>query len=165
MRHSCACVLIPPIPDEHFIRYVSLAVSLNAEFVPPNGAPAMLYVRPLAIGTGAQLNIIPPLEFNFCVFVLPTAALLGVSDPVAALVLDDFDRAAPRGTGSAKIEGNYAPVMRWQRSAKEEGFAITLHLDSQTRSQVEEFSAAGFIGVYKKSELDTNLLFQTAPVS
>ncbi|KAF2193884.1 branched-chain amino acid aminotransferase II [Zopfia rhizophila CBS 207.26] len=158
MRHSCACVSIPPISDEHFIRCVSLAVSLNAEFVPPNGAPAMLYVRPLALGTGAQVNIVPPSEFTFCVFVLPSATLLGVSDPVAALVLDDFDRAAPRGTGSAKVGGNYAPVMRWQRSAKEEGFAITLHLDSQTRSQVEEFSAAGFIGVYKKPGLGYTLV-------
>jgi branched-chain amino acid aminotransferase len=157
-RHSCDCVSIPPITDEHFIRCISLAVSLNAEFVPPNGAPAMLYVRPLALGTGAQVNIIPPTAFTFCVFVLPSAALLGVSAPVAALVLDEFDRAAPRGTGSAKVGGNYAPVMRWQRSAKEEGYAITLHLDSQTRSLIEEFSVAGFIGVYKKSESEYKLV-------
>jgi branched-chain amino acid aminotransferase len=112
----------------------------------------MLYIRPLALGTGAQVNIVPPTEFTFCVFVLPSAAILGVSAPVAALVLDEFDRAAPRGTGSAKVGGNYAPVMRWQRSAKDEGYAITLHLDSQTRSLIEEFSAAGFIGVYKQPE-------------
>lgn len=157
MRHSCACVSIPPISDEHFIRCVSLAVSLNAEFVPPSGAPAMLYVRPLALGTGPQVNIVAPSEFTFCVFALPSAALLGASKPVAALVLEDFDRAAPRGTGSAKIGGNYAPVMRWQRRAKEEGFATTLHLDSLTRSEVEEFSAAGFIGVTKGPDLGYTL--------
>lgn len=149
MRDSCACVSIPPISDEHFIRCVLLAVSLNAEFVPPHCAPAMLYVRPLALGTGAQVNIVPPSEFTFCVFVLPSAALLGASKPVKALVLDDFDRAAPRGTGAAKVGGNYAPVMRWQRQAARDGFGTTLHLDSRTRSEIEEFSAAGFIGVTK----------------
>ncbi|KAI9776754.1 MAG: hypothetical protein M1839_009398 [Geoglossum umbratile] len=152
MQHSCECVSIPPLPQDHFTRCVSLAVALNAEFVPPFEAAAALYVRPLAFGSGAQLNIIPPSEFTFCVFVLPTAALLGHAAPVAALVLEDFDRAAPRGTGSAKVGGNYAPVMRWQKKAKEEGFGITLHLDSRTQSEIEEFSSAGFIGVKKNAD-------------
>jgi branched-chain amino acid aminotransferase len=126
---------------------------LNAEFVPPSGAPAALYVRPLAFGSGPQLNVIPPSEFTFCVFVQPTAALLGQSKPVSALVLEDFDRAAANGTGSAKVGGNYAPVMRWQAQARSEGFAITLHLDSRTQTEIEEFSAAGFIGV-KRAKKD-----------
>jgi branched-chain amino acid aminotransferase len=147
MQHSCAAVSIPPIPQPLFTRAVSLAVALNAEFVPPAGAPAALYIRPLAFGSGAQLNIVPPSEFAFCVFVQPTAALLGRSRAVSALVLEEFDRAAPNGTGSAKVGGNYAPVMRWAAMAKGEGFGITLHLDSRTQSEVEEFSAAGFVGV------------------
>ena len=158
MQTSCECVSIPPIPQHHFIRCVSLAVSLNAGFVPPFEAPAILYVRPLAFGSGAQLNIIPPTEFTFCVFVQPTAALLGHAAPVAALLLEEFDRAAPRGTGGAKIGGNYAPLMRWQKRAKEEGFGITLHLDSQTRSEIEEFSAAGFIGVKKNPDTKYTLV-------
>jgi len=147
MQHSCQCVSIPKIPTLHFQRCVSLAVSLNAEFVPPCEAPAALYIRPMAFGSGGQLNIIPPNEFTFCVFVQPTGALLGHAAPVSALVLEEYDRAAPRGTGSAKVGGNYAPMMRWQRKAKEEGYGITLHLDSQTQTQIEEFSAAGFIAV------------------
>lgn len=153
MQRSCEYVSIPPIPQHHFTRCVSMAVALNAEFVPPHEAPAALYVRPLAFGSGAQLNIIPPTEFTFCVYVQPTAALLGHAAAVAALILEDFDRAATRGTGSAKVGGNYAPVMRWQKKAKEEGFGIMLHLDSQTQSEIDEFSAAGFIGV--KTHADT----------
>lgn len=163
MHNSCDCVSIPPIPQHHFIRCVSLAVSLNAGFVPPFEAPAALYIRPLAFGSGEQLNIIPPTEFTFCVFVQPTAALLGHAAPVAALVLEEFDRAAPRGTGGAKVGGNYAPLMRWQKSAKEEGFGITLHLDSQTRSEIEEFSAAGFIGVKKTADTTYTLVIPDTP--
>jgi len=149
MQHSCEYVSIPTVTEQLFVKSVSLAVALNAEFVPPFEAPAALYIRPLALGTGAQLNIIPPTEFKFCVFVQPTAALLGHASAVDVLIVEEFDRAAPRGTGSAKIGGNYAPVMRWQRQAKQEGFGLTLHLDSRTQSEIEEFSAAGFIGVKK----------------
>ncbi|KEQ90222.1 hypothetical protein AUEXF2481DRAFT_45303 [Aureobasidium subglaciale EXF-2481] len=152
MQHSCEYVSIPSVPKELFIQCVSLAVAQNAEFVPPFEAPAALYIRPLALGTGAQLNIIPPTEFKFCVFVQPTAALLGHASPVDVLIIEKFDRAAPRGTGSAKIGGNYAPVMRWQRQAKQEGFGLTLHLDSRTQTEIEEFSAAGFIGVKKSGD-------------
>jgi branched-chain amino acid aminotransferase len=77
-------------------------------------------------------------------------ALHGVK-AIDALVLEEFDRAAPRGTGSAKVGGNYAPVFKWAQAAKAEGFEITLHLDSKTRSDIEEFSAAGFLGLKKDS--------------
>ena len=64
-------------------------------------------------------------------------------------MLEDFDRAAPHGTGSAKVGGNYAPVVKWSDAARREGFGITLHLDAATHMQIEEFSTSGFIGVKK----------------
>ena len=67
-------------------------------------------------------------------------------------MLEDFDRAAPRGTGSAKVGGNYAPVVKWSDAARKEGFGITLHLDAATRTQIEEFSTSGFIGVSKSKK-------------
>lgn len=66
---------------------------------------------------------------------------------VDALVLHEFDRAAPRGVGAGKLGGNHAPVWPFSVKAAEAGFAITLHLDSETRSLVEEFSTSGFVGV------------------
>src|SRR5207247_641149 len=70
-------------------------------------------------------------------------------------VMEDFDRTAPRGTGHAKVGGNYAPVMRWSRAARAEGYFMTLHLDSATQSEIDEFSTSGFIGV--KSKPDGNI--------
>ncbi|KAG5926542.1 hypothetical protein E4U42_003164, partial [Claviceps africana] len=83
--------------------------------------------------------------YTFCVFVVPTGVYHG-SHPVRALILDDFDRAAPRGTGHAKVGGNYAPVLRWSGAAKRDGYGITLHLDSAARRDIDEFSTSGFIG-------------------
>ena len=39
-------------------------------------------------------------------------------------------------------------MLRWSDKARDEGYGITLHLDSQTRSEIDEFSTSGFIGVH-----------------
>lgn len=131
-----------------------MAVASNAEFVPPHHTGAAMYIRPLLFGSSAQLGLDPPEEYTFCVFVLPVGVYHGVH-PIDALILEEFDRAAPEGTGSAKIGGNYAPVMRWSSKAKKEGFGITLHLDSKTRTVIDEFSTSGFIGVRQEGETFT----------
>ncbi|KAI1178767.1 aminotransferase [Nemania sp. FL0916] len=145
MQRSAEFISCPTVPEELFLDAVKAAVSLNAEFVPPHETGAAMYVRPQIYGTSAQLGLVPPEEYMFCVFVMPTGVYHG-SHLVKCLVLDDFDRSAPNGTGSAKIGGNYAPVLRWSDKARNEGYGITLHLDSATRSEIDEFSTSGFIG-------------------
>lgn len=151
MQHSAECVSIPPVPVDMFIDACRAAVALNAEWVPPHDTGAAMYVRPQIYGSSAQLGLSPPEEYTFCVYVLPTGVYHGVH-PVRCLILDEFDRAAPNGTGSAKVGGNYAPVMRWSDKARKEGFDITLHLDSATHSEVDEFSTSGFIGALVDGE-------------
>ncbi|SMQ52461.1 unnamed protein product [Zymoseptoria tritici ST99CH_3D7] len=151
MQHSASFVSMPEIPVEHFKQCIHLAVSLNAEYVPPHRTGAAMYIRPLLFGSSAQLGLDPPEEYTFVVYVMPTGVYHGVH-PVAALILEDFDRAAPEGTGSAKVGGNYAPVLRHSGKAKKEGFGITLHLDSRTRSEIDEFSTSGFIGIHGTPE-------------
>ena len=147
MQHSASFISIPEVPIDHFKQCVHLAVSLNAEFVPPHRTGAAMYIRPLLFGSSAQLGLNPPEEYTFLVYVLPTGVYHG-THPVAALILEDFDRAAPEGTGSAKVGGNYAPVLRWSDKARDEGYGITLHLDSKTRSEIDEFSTSGFVGIH-----------------
>jgi branched-chain amino acid aminotransferase len=151
MQHSAAFVSIPAVPVEHFIDCCRLAVGLNAEFVPPYETGAAMYIRPLLFGSSAQLGLNPPEEYTFLVYVLPVGVYHGVH-PVDALILEHFDRAAPEGTGSAKVGGNYAPVLRWSEKAYKEGYGITLHLDSKTRTVIDEFSTSAFIGVKKDGD-------------
>ncbi|KAL1961675.1 hypothetical protein VTN77DRAFT_1350 [Rasamsonia byssochlamydoides] len=154
MQRSAEFVSIPPVPEEHFIKCVKLAVAANAEYVPPHETGAAMYIRPLIFGSSAQLGLNPPDEYTFVVFVMPTGVYHGVH-AVDALILEDFDRAAPEGTGSAKVGGNYAPVLRHSEKARREGFGITLHLDSKTRSEVDEFSTSAFIGVRRDGDAIT----------
>lgn len=151
MSHSASFISIPAVPNDHFLKCVHLAVSLNAEYVPPHHTGAAMYIRPLLFGSSAQLGLNPPEEYTFVVYVLPVGVYHGVH-PVDALILEEFDRSAPEGTGSTKIGGNYAPVLRWSEKAKSEGFGITLHLDSTTRTAIDEFSTSGFIGLKKEGE-------------
>lgn len=148
MRHSAEVVSMPPVPDDVFVECVRLAVAINAEYVPPHGSGAAMYIRPMLFGSSAQLGLSPPDGYTLAVFAMPTGVYHGAS-AVDGLILENFDRCAPFGTGNAKVGGNYAPVLRHSDRAREEGFGITLHLDSATRSEVDEFSTSAFIGVRK----------------
>lgn len=146
LQHSAEVVSMPEVPVELFLQACRAAVALNAGFVPPHETGAALYIRPQLYGSSAQLGLDPPEEYTFCVFVIPTGVYHG-THPVKALILDDFDRTAPNGTGHAKVGGNYAPVLKWSGKAKQEGYGITLHLDSAKHEEIDEFSTSGFIGV------------------
>jgi branched-chain amino acid aminotransferase len=146
LAHSASYVSLPAPPLSHFKKCIQHAVALNASFVPPANSPGFLYIRPLLFGSSAQLALSPPEEYILAVYVHPTSSYHG-TQALDAVVLEDFDRAAPKGTGSAKVGGNYAPIYRWTEKAKKDGFGITLHLDSATRTAIEEFSTSGFIGI------------------
>lgn len=62
-------------------------------------------------------------------------------------MVDDYDRAAPRGVGNVKVAGNYAADLLPNMSAKKKGFPIALYLDSKTNSFVEEFSTSNFLAI------------------
>ena len=145
LQHSAEVVSCEPVPTDLFLQGVRAAIALNAEFVPPHETGAAMYVRPQVYGSCAMLGLSRPDDFTFCVFVVPTGVFHG-THPAKALILDEFDRAAPNGTGHAKLGGNYAPVLRWSDKARGEGFGITLHLDSEKHEEIDEFSTSGFIG-------------------
>lgn len=157
MQHSADVASMPHVPEKMFVEACRAAVALNAGFVPPHETSAALYVRPQLYGSSAQLGLTAPEEYTFCVFVIPTGVYHG-THPVKALILDDFDRTAPKGTGNAKIGGNYAPVLRWSDKARTEGYGITLHLDSARHEEIDEFSTSGFIGVIAKGDSDVTLV-------
>lgn len=157
MRQSAAAVAMPPPSEELFLECVRLAIVGNSDLVPPHGNPASLYIRPFMLGTGPQMAPVPPHEYTLYVFVGPVYPYLG-NKAVDAIVLDEFDRAAPKGVGAVKLGGNYAPVIKWTEQAKKDGFGMTLHLDSLTHSEIDEFSTSAFMGVYINEEVVRTLV-------
>jgi branched-chain amino acid aminotransferase len=146
MAHSSGFVSIPKMPIPLFLQCLHLAVGLNSEYVPPHETDASLYCRAIAFASSASPGIRLALEYTMCIYVVPVGPLHGPR-AVDALIVEDIDRAAPLGTGSAKIGGNYGPMLGVVDRAIREGYGLTLHLDSKTHTAIDEFSTSAFIGV------------------
>lgn len=152
MARSAAAVSMPAVDARLFTDCVHMAVSLNAKFVPPADFAGSLYIRPFQFGSSCQIGLDPPDEFTFAVFVQPHIAFHGTGS-LRALVAEDFDRAATRGSGHVKVGGNYAPVTRWSAEAKKAGWGVLLHVDSETQKYIDEFSTSGFVGIQNQGQV------------
>ena len=139
---------MPEIPIEKFVDACIQVVKANEAFVPPYGTGATLYLRPYVIGIGDNLGVRSAPEFLFGVFCCPVGPYFkGGLAPVNFMISDDYDRAAPYGTGAAKVGGNYAASLLAHEQAKEKGFADCIYLDPATHTKIEEVGAANFFGI------------------
>lgn len=137
-----------PVSVEMFTDAVKRVVKANEDYVPPFGTGGSLYIRPLLIGSGPQIGVAPADEYTFLVMVMPVGPYYkGGLKPVRALILDDYDRAAPQGMGDVKVAGNYAASLYAHESAKRQGYPVELYLDAKTHTHVEEFATSNFIGI------------------
>lgn len=155
MDDSCERLEIPKLPEGMFLRAVEETVRANAAFVPPYGSGATLYLRPFIAGTGPVIGVAPAPEYEFRVFCTPVGPYFkGGAKPIK-LMVSDFDRAAPNGTGHIKAGLNYAMSLYASHYAKSRGFAENLYLDAATRTKVEETGGANFIFVTRDNKLIT----------
>lgn len=102
-------------------------------------------------GSGPRVGLQPSDEYTLVIMVMPVADYYrgGLKSAVSVLVVEDFDRAAPRGVGNVKVAGNYAADILPNTAAKKAGYPIVLYLDSKTNEFVEEFSTSNFIAIEK----------------
>ena len=119
MISSANGVVMAPVPFELFKEALFNVIQLNKKFVPPYDSGATLYIRPLLYGSGAEVGVKPGSEYTFIIFVTPVGPYFkGGVVPVNMLISRDVDRAAPMGTGTFKVGGNYAASMRAIVAAK-----------------------------------------------
>ncbi|OLL26855.1 putative branched-chain-amino-acid aminotransferase TOXF [Neolecta irregularis DAH-3] len=156
MQQSADMISIPAIPENMFLQAIEMLIKENIEFCPPYGHGESCYIRPLLLGTEPCLKLDVSEEFTFVVLLNPVGLFY---PPFAfdALVVEDFDRSAPLGTGAAKLGGNYPVMLGIAAAAKAKGYGITLHLDSKTRTYIDEFSTSNFLAI-KKGPGDSKVL-------
>jgi branched-chain amino acid aminotransferase len=141
-------ICMPVVPEALFLDALSRVIKANEEYIPPYGTGGSLYLRPLLIGTGAQIGVAPGQEYTFIVLVVPVGPYYkGGLQPVRAVIYDEFDRAAPLGVGHVKVGGNYAASLFAHEKAKHEGYPVELYLDAKEHKYVEEFATSNFIGI------------------
>ncbi|HGI4503781.1 TPA: aminotransferase class IV, partial [Streptococcus agalactiae] len=77
--------------------------------------------------------------------------------PTNFIVSKEYDRAAPNGTGAAKVGGNYAASLLPGKYAHEKQFSDVIYLDPATHTKIEEVGAANFFGITKDNQFITPL--------
>ena len=109
----------------------------------PEAEGTSLYIRPFMIVDEVYLGLRPPESFLFVVILSPVGSFYeGGFKPTKLLVEDAYTRAAPGGTGYAKVGGNYAGSIKALKKAKDMGCDQVLWLDSVEKKYIEEVGAA-----------------------
>ena len=148
MFRTAEGIMMAPVPEDLFVKACVEVVKRNERFVPPAGLGASLYLRPLLIGTGAEVGVKPADEYLFMVFVGPVGPYFKAGfKPVKFQIVEDFDRAAPLGTGTFKVGGNYAASLKSGQRAHDEGFSNCIYLDAIHKKYIDEAGAANFFGI------------------
>ncbi len=155
MVSSAKQLEMPVYPEEDFINAVKQVVSANADWVPPYGSGATLYLRPYMFATGSVIGVKPADSYQMRILCTPVGPYFkGGAKPIT-LRVSDFDRAAPRGTGHVKAGLNYAMSLHAIVDAHAQGFDENVYLDSGSRTYVEETGGANLLFVTKDNKVVT----------
>ena len=155
MEDSAERLKMPVFPAERFMDAVEKVVAANAEWVPPYGSGATLYIRPYMYGKNEVIGVKPANDYEFRMFVTPVGPYFKGGVKPIVIRVTDYDRAAPQGTGHIKAGLNYAMSLYPIVDAHEKGFDENLYTDAATRSKVEETGGANFIFITKDGKLVT----------
>lgn len=141
-------MLMAPMPVELFCEMVKKVVKLNERFVPPYGSGASLYIRPLEIGVSPKVGVSSADEFVVIMFVTPVGPYFKSGfKPMKVCITREYDRVAPKGTGSIKVGGNYGASLQAGEKAHELGYSNILYLDPKEKKYIDECGAANFYGI------------------
>ena len=156
MMDSAEFLCMPPFPKERFMEALDQVVKANLEYVPPYGTGATLYIRPYMFASGPVIGVKPSAEYMFRMICMPVGHYFKGGVKPIVLMVSDFDRAAPRGTGHIKAGLNYAMSLHAHEVAKEAGYPENMFLDPREHRYVEETGGANFYFISRdKSTLIT----------
>ena len=145
---SAKGIMMQPVPVELFTEMVKKVVKLNERFIPPYGSGASLYIRPLEIGTSAQVGVKPSKEYAFIILVTPVGPYFKEGfKPTNICIMRQFDRVAPKGTGRWKVGGNYAASLEAGEKAHSLGYSAVLYLDPKEKKYLDECGPANFFAI------------------
>ena len=148
LQSTCRGIMMPELPTELFVEMAKKVVRLNQEYIPTYESGATLYLRPLLIGTSAQVGVHPAEEYMFLIFATPVGPYFkGGFKTTPYVITRKYDRAAPLGTGTFKVGGNYAASLRASCEAHAAGYSAEFYLDAREKKYMDECGAANFFGI------------------
>ena len=155
MINSCQRLLMPEFPVEKFVEAAKAVVKANEKWVPPYNTGSTLYLRPYLMGVGDNIGVSPATEYIFSIFAMPVGPYFKGGLTPTNFIVSDYDRAAPHGTGAAKVGGNYASSLLPGKEAHDRNFSDCIYLDPATHTTIEEVGSANFFGITKDNRFVT----------
>ena len=155
MINSCQRLLMPEFPVEKFVEAAKAVVKANEKWVPPYNTGSTLYLRPYLMGVDDNIGVSPATEYIFSIFAMPVGPYFKGGLTPTNFIVSDYDRAAPHGTGAAKVGGNYASSLLPGKEAHDRNFSDCIYLDPATHTKIEEVGSANFFGITKDNRFVT----------
>jgi branched-chain amino acid aminotransferase len=147
---SARRMAMPELPPARFLEAAEALIAQDHAWVPREVGQS-LYMRPLMIATEAFLGVRPAHEYLFILFASPAGVYFSKGiKPVTVWLSDEYVRAAPGGTGAAKVAGNYAASLLAQHQAAGEGCDQVVWLDAVERKYIEEMGGMNIFFVYQE---------------
>ena len=147
MAKSAEGLMMTPPPEDIFCRAIVLALKKNIDYLPPYETGATLYFRPILIATTHEISVAPGKDCELIIVATPIGAYFpGKFHCTPFIVERHVDRAAPFGTGTWKVGGNYGASFRATEAAHAQGYDC-MFTDAKTHKYIDECSAANFIGI------------------
>jgi len=115
-------------------------VDLDAEWIPAEPGSALLLHSVLA-GNGPTLEVAPAEECLFTIVASPLARQAPADLPVRAMVVNDYVRAWPGGTGDINAVGNYGPGLVPREIAANYDYHHVLWVGGDPERRVQQVGA------------------------
>jgi branched-chain amino acid aminotransferase len=154
-QRSAVRLALPELPTDDFVGAIRALVEIDREWV-PGGAEQSLYIRPFMFASEVFLGVRPAKHVTFAVIASPAGPYFsGGVKPVSIWLSEEFNRAAPGGTGAAKCGGNYAASLLPQQEAIANGCDQVVFLDAAHNTSLEELGGMNIFLVYSDGTLVT----------
>ncbi|MCX8111872.1 MAG: branched-chain amino acid aminotransferase [Bacteroidia bacterium] len=152
LNRSAARLAMPEVPYDLFANMLKALLEVERDLFPPDLEHAV-YIRPLYFAADRWLGVRPSETYTLLIYLTPVGPYY--TGEVKAYVENEMSRAAPGGTGSVKMAGNYAAAMLSGKKAQQFGCQVSLWLDALSREYIEEFSTMNAFIVQRGPKLLT----------
>ncbi|MDR1065699.1 MAG: branched-chain amino acid aminotransferase [Oscillospiraceae bacterium] len=144
-RASNERMCMPDIDAELFVGAIKALVDVERDWIPEKEGTS-LYIRPFMFADEPFLGVHAAHHFKFVIICSPVGPYYdtpgGGIAPTSIYVEREYVRAAPGGTGFAKVGGNYGGSLKAQAAAAARGCEQVLWLDAVERRYVEEIGTS-----------------------
>jgi branched-chain amino acid aminotransferase len=157
MNKSAKRICMPEIDPDLMLEALIELVRVDKDWIPTKQGYS-LYIRPVMFASQALLGVHPSHNYKLIVMLSPVGPYYPEGfRPVPILATDKYVRAVRKGTGEAKVAGNYAASLLAQSEANKVGYSQVLWLDAIEQKNIEEVGAMN-IFVQFRNEVATPAL-------